>query len=139
MKTSLNPKPVQDDHKTIQSLGMPWEKEYGYAQAVRHRDTVWISGQLGHNKEGMLLVGMQDQMRQAYANLATLLEGFGMKPADIMEEVLYVTDMATAFEARKILGYEFYPDPMRVASTIVVISGLALPGQLVEIKAVAQL
>jgi len=130
---------MQKDNKKIQALGMPWEKEYGYAQAVMHKDTVWVSGQLGHDENGTLLTGMENQMRQTYDNISKLLKGFNMNSENIMEEVIYVTDMATAFEARKKLGYEFYPDPMRVASTIVLINGLALPGQLIEIKVVAQL
>ena len=127
-----------NDNKKIQALGMPWEKEYGYAQAVQYKDMVWISGQLGHDENGILLTGMEDQMRQTYANITKLLKGFDMTQENIVEEVIYVTDMATAFEARKKIGYEFYPDPMRVASTIVVINGLALPGQLIEIKITAR-
>lgn len=129
---------MKNDDKKIAALGMPWEKEYGYAQAVKHRDTVWVSGQLGHDERGALHEGMENQMRQTYANIGNLLKGFDMGAESIMEEVLYVTEMATAFEARKKLGYEFYPDPMAVASTIVVVNGLALPGQLIEIKVVAQ-
>jgi hypothetical protein len=29
-------------NKEIKSLGMPWEKEYGYAQAVKVGDTVYL-------------------------------------------------------------------------------------------------
>lgn len=46
-------------------------------------------------------------------------------------------DMATAFEARKKFKTEFYDNPKTVASTMVGVSGLALPGQLVEIKIIA--
>ncbi|MFT3796155.1 RidA family protein [Flavobacterium sp.] len=127
-----------NEKKKIQALHMPWEKEYGYAQAVQHKNTVWVSGQLGHDDNGQLLSGMENQMRQTYANIGKLLKGFDLKPDDVVEEVIYVTDMASAFEARKIVGYEFYPDPMRIASTIVVVGGLALPGQLIEIKTVAR-
>jgi enamine deaminase RidA (YjgF/YER057c/UK114 family) len=56
---------------------------------------------------------------------------------DVVEEVLYVTDMAAAFEVRKKIGPQSYADPKRVASTIVEISRLAIPGQLVEIKVIA--
>ncbi|GEC77809.1 Rid family hydrolase [Flavobacterium aquatile] len=127
-----------NDTKKYQALNMPWEKEYGYAQAVQHKDFVWISGQLGHDDKGSLLEGMENQMRQTYANIGKLLKGFNMNPDDIVEEVIYVIDMASAFECRKKLGYKFYPDPMRIASTIVVVTGLALPGQLIEIKIVAR-
>lgn len=127
-----------NDKKKTQAFHMPWEQEYGYAQAVRHKNTVWISGQLGHDESGALRSGMEPQMEQAYANIGKLLKGFDMKPDDVVEEVIYVTDMASAFHARKKCGYDFYPDPKRIASTIVVVGGLALPGQLVEIKIVAR-
>ena len=117
---------------------MSWEEEYGYVQAVKNGDTVWISGQLGHNNEGVLAEGMDNQVSQTYANIGQLLKGFDMKPDDVVEEVIYVTDMPSAFESRKKFGAVFYPDPKRIASTIVTVSGLALPGQLVEIKIVAK-
>ena len=36
-------------------LGMPWEQSYGYAQAVRVGDTIWVSGQLSHDNEGNIV------------------------------------------------------------------------------------
>ncbi|MHC0447615.1 Rid family hydrolase [Flavobacterium sp. 3-218] len=124
--------------KELGTLNMPWEKEYGYAQAVKNGDTLWISGQLGHDKEGNLAVGMEDQFEKTYENIKILLDHFGMNADDIVEEVIYVTDMASAFQARKKMGIAFYPDPQRVASSIVQVSGLALPGQMVEIKIIAK-
>jgi enamine deaminase RidA (YjgF/YER057c/UK114 family) len=120
-----------------QSLGMPWEEEYGYAQAVKRGNTVWISGQLGHDDQGRLVSGMEAQMRQAYRNIKELLGRFGMSMDNIVEEVIYVLDTPSGFAARKLLGREFYVNPMLVASTLVQITGLALPGQVVEIKIMA--
>ncbi|GAA3754900.1 Rid family hydrolase [Flavobacterium ginsengiterrae] len=125
--------------KELGTLQMPWEKEYGYAQAVKNGDTLWISGQLGHDKEGKLAEGMENQFAQTYENIKFLLNSFAMREDDVVEEVIYVTDMASAFQARKKLGKSFYPDPQRVASSIVEVSGLALPGQMVEIKIVAKI
>jgi enamine deaminase RidA (YjgF/YER057c/UK114 family) len=124
--------------KETQSLGMPWEREYGYAQAVRAGKTVWLSGQLGHDGKGVLADGMEAQMRQTYANVKKLLKAYGMTMADVVEEVVYVLDMQEAFAARKKLGRKVYPDPMQVASTLIGVVALALPGQLVEIKIVAR-
>lgn len=126
------------NEKETQSLGMPWEAEYGYAQAVRVGDMAWLSGQLGHDDTGTLAEGIEAQMRQAYANAQKLLEAYGMAMDDVVEEVVYVLDMKAGFLARKKLGREVYPDPMRVASTIIGVVGLAIPGQLVEIKIVAR-
>jgi len=122
---------------TTQTLNMPWEEEYGYAQGVKKGNTVWISGQLGHNEKGVLAVGMEEQLKQTYRNAKKLLEGFGMSLDNVVEEVLYVLDMKTAFEARKTFGRQFYPNCKQVASTIAVVSGLAIANQLIEIKFVA--
>ena len=129
---------MESMEKETQSLGMPWETEYGYAQAVRAGNTVYLSGQLGHDDKGELAEGMEAQMRQTYANAIKLLNGYGMTMADVVEEVVYVLDTQAAFLARKKLGREVYPDPMQVASTLIGVVGLAIPGQLVEIKIVAQ-
>lgn len=126
-----------NNNKQAQTLNMPWEDIYGYAQAVKKGNAVWISGQLGHNEKGELAVGMQEQMKQSYKNAGQLLAACGMNPDDVVEEVLYVMDMKTAFEARALLGRQFYKNCNAVASTIVVVSGLALPDQLIEVKMVA--
>ncbi|WP_027374161.1 Rid family hydrolase [Chryseobacterium sp. UNC8MFCol] len=125
------------ENKTAEGLGMPWEDIYGYAQAVKKGNTVWISGQLGHNKNGELAEGMEEQMKQTYANIKELLSRYNMTMENVVEEVIYAMDMTTAFEARKNFKTEFYDYPKSVASTMVGVSGLALPGQLVEIKIVA--
>ena len=36
-------------NKETKSLGMPWEKEYGYSQAVKVGDTIYLSGQISHD------------------------------------------------------------------------------------------
>lgn len=77
-------------------------------------------------------------MIHAYANIKKLLTGFDMKMDDVVEEVLYVLDMPAAFEARKKYGKEFYPVPDRIPSTLIVVNGLALVGQVIEIKIVAK-
>jgi len=125
-------------NKEFKTFNMSWEAEYGYVQAVKNGDTVWISGQLGHNEQGVLAEGMENQMDQTYANIGSLLQGFEMTPDDVVEEVIYATDIASAFEFRKKFGALFYPDPKRIASTIVEVSNLVLPGELVEIKIVAK-
>ena len=87
--------------KESKSLGMPWEKEYGYSQAVKVGDTIYISGQVSHDDEGKI-VGrgdMEAQMRQAYANIQEMLKKYGATMDNVIDEVLFVTDMNTAFAA----------------------------------------
>ena len=76
--------------KDLKGSGMPWEEQYGYAQAVKVDDTNYVSGQLSHDDRGNMVgaapvddsgrirdySNMEAQMRQTYANakksLATL-------------------------------------------------------------------
>ena len=39
-------------NKETKSFGMPWEKEYGYAQAVKIGVTIYVSGQVSHDDNG---------------------------------------------------------------------------------------
>jgi enamine deaminase RidA (YjgF/YER057c/UK114 family) len=129
--------------KEVIGFGMPWEDVYGYAQAVKVDDTIYVSGQLSHDAEGNMVGAtppdMEAQMRQTYANAKKILAKFGATLDDVVEEVIYVTDMDTAFAAAGPVRKEAYGSPRpAVASTILVTSRLALAAQLVEIKFVAK-
>ncbi|MBW8684719.1 Rid family hydrolase [Chitinophaga rhizophila] len=128
---------MPQQNKKAEGFGMPWEDIYGYAQAIKKGNTVWISGQLGHNENGEIPEGMDAQMKQTYANIKELLSRFGMTMDNVVEEVIYTMNMSSAFEARKNFKTVYYTDPKLVASTMVGVTGLALPGQLVEIKIIA--
>lgn len=127
--------------KESKSLGMPWEKEYGYSQAVKVGDTIYISGQVSHDDEGKI-VGrgdMETQMRQAYTNVKKMLEQYGATMDNVVDEVLFVTDMDTAFAAAVKCRQEVFSGQPVVASTIVQIQRLAFPEIMIEIKCVAKL
>lgn len=139
--------------KDAKGFGVPWEDDYGYAQAVQVGDEIFISGQLSHDEEGNFVgpapldddgrildhSNMEIQMRQTYANAKKILERYGATLDNVVEEVLYVTDMDAAFAAAGPVRKEAYgsekPD---VASTILVTPRLALPQQLIEIKFIAR-
>ena len=126
--------------KEAKSLGMSWEKEYGYSQAVKVGDTIYLSGQVSHDDEGSIvgLGDMEVQMRQAYANVEKVLLQYGATIDNIVDEVLFVTDMDAAFAARvKCRQVVFSGNPV-VASTIVQIQRLAFPELMVEIRCVAK-
>jgi enamine deaminase RidA (YjgF/YER057c/UK114 family) len=42
-------------NKETMSLGMPWEKEYSYSQAVKVGDTIYVSGQVAHDDNGKIV------------------------------------------------------------------------------------
>ncbi len=139
MSTAPTPRPVAI-RKEVKSLGMPWEKEYGYAQGVKIGETIYLSGQVSHDDKGNVVgVGnMEAQMRQAYANVKKMLAQYGATMDNIVEEVLFVTDMDAAMAARGKLKQEVYSGQPDVASTIVQIQRLALPDFMIEIKCIAR-
>jgi 2-iminobutanoate/2-iminopropanoate deaminase len=127
-------------NKETKSLGMPWEKEYGYAQAVKVGDTIYVSGQVSHDDKGDI-VGrgdMEVQMRQAYANIQNVLAQYGVTMENMVDETLFVTDMDAAFAAAVKCRQDVFSGTPVVASTIVQIQRLAFPELMIEIRCVAK-
>jgi 2-iminobutanoate/2-iminopropanoate deaminase len=127
-------------NKETKSLGMPWEKEYGYAQAVKVGDTIYVSGQVSHDDKGDI-VGrgdMEVQMRQAYANIQNVLAQYGVTMENMVDETLFVTDMDAAFAAAVKCRQDVFSGSPVVASTIVQIQRLAFPELMIEIRCVAK-
>jgi len=70
----------------VTGFGMPWEKDFNYSQGLKVGDTIYLSGQINHDADGNL-VGIGDleaQIRQAYANVATVLEHYGATLANVL-------------------------------------------------------
>jgi 2-iminobutanoate/2-iminopropanoate deaminase len=126
--------------KEAKSLGMPWEKEYGYSQAVKVENTIYVSGQVGHDDKGNIQGqgNMEIQMRQAYANIKKVLAQYGATMDNVVDEVLFVTDMDAAFSARIKCKQEVFSGNPVLASTIVQIQRLAFPELLVEIRCICK-
>jgi enamine deaminase RidA (YjgF/YER057c/UK114 family) len=135
--------------KKVENFGVPWEKVYGYGQAVRVGDVIYVSGQLSHDEtgkligpapidsEGRILDGsnMELQMRTTYANAAKLLERFGATLDNVVEETIYAVDFGAAFAvAGKVRKAAYGNEQPHCASTIVGTTRLAFPEQLVEIS-----
>jgi enamine deaminase RidA (YjgF/YER057c/UK114 family) len=145
---------MRTNRKQTAHFGVPWEKTYGYAQAVRMGNTIYVAGQLSHDENGNFIApaaldgpgGRQDslkmelQMRTTYANAAKILARFGAGLDDVVEEVIYVTDMDSAFAVAGTVRKAAYgTDAPQCVSTIAQVTRLALPQQLVEISFTAVL
>ena len=123
-------------NKEAKYFRMPWEKKYGYSQPVKVDNTIYVSGQVGHDDKGNVVGqgNMEVQMRQAYANIKEVLAQYGATLDNIVDEVLFVTDMDAAFAARVKCKQEVFSDNPVLASTIVQIQRLAFPQIMVEIR-----
>lgn len=140
--------------KNVKGFGMSWEDQFGYVQALQVDDTIYVSGQLSHDEQGNVVgaaplddsgnirdhSNMETQMRQTYANAKKILSEFGATLDNVVEEVIYVTDMDKAMEVAGPVRKDAYrSEKPAVASTILVTPRLAFPTQLIEIKFVAKL
>jgi reactive intermediate/imine deaminase len=110
-----------------------------YSHVVRAGDTLYVSGQVAKDRDNNF-VGVSDpeaQCRQAFANLAAVLEEAGSSLEHIVKLTIYLTDAAFIDTFRAVRN-ELLNRPMP-ASTLVIVSGLAAPELLVEIEAIAVL
>ncbi len=128
-------------NKEAKNFGMPWEEEYGYSQSVKVGDTIYMSGQVSHDETGKIVGhgNMEAQMRQAYTNIQKVLSQYGATMNNIVDEILFVTDMDAAFSAASNCRKEVFSGTPVVASTIVQIQRLAFPDLLIEIRCVARI
>jgi enamine deaminase RidA (YjgF/YER057c/UK114 family) len=129
-------------------FGVPAEDEYGYAQAIKVGDTIYISGQLANDGDGNLIApapldgtgcptdfsAMADQMRVTYANAAKVLAHFGATLDHVVEETLYVLDVDAAFAvAGKVRKEAYNTAQPQCASNLIGVPRLAFPEQIIEI------
>lgn len=128
--------------------GVPWEEIYGYPQARKVGNEIYISGQFNHDENGNLVApapldgdgkpsdfsAMGEQMRVSYDNIAKLLALYGATLQDVVEETLFVLDMDAAFavvgDVRKKAFGLAHP---QCASNIIGVPRLAQRAQLIEI------
>ncbi|SEH19892.1 reactive intermediate/imine deaminase [Sphingopyxis sp. YR583] len=106
-----------------------------YAQAVLHRDTLYVSGQLGVTKDTPEAdsVPVADQVFFALGNIEAIARVVGAAKEDVIRCTLYVTDVAHWGEVNA--AYASFFGAHRPARSIVP-SGPLHYGALVEIEAV---
>lgn len=106
-----------------------------YSQAVRIDNLVYTAGQPGIDPATGTVAGdtFEAQARQAFVNLAAVLEDAGSRLARVIKVTCFVTDPA-AFATLNTLFAELFPEAPPVRSTPVV----ELPrGLLFSIEAIA--
>jgi enamine deaminase RidA (YjgF/YER057c/UK114 family) len=128
--------------------GIPAEDDYGYAQAIKIGNMIYVSGQLSHDKKGGMISPaaldetgkpadfsmMAEQMRVTYTNAAAILAQFGATLDDVVEETLYVLDVDEAFAVAGTVRKEAYGKARpQCASNLIGVSRLAFREQLIEI------
>ena len=110
------------------------EKAYGYTHAVKIGDYIKISGAVSMDAEGTpTAVGdLEQQMKNAYADLDTVLKHYGCTFDDVIVEDVFTTNMAKFLEVasyRNTIYTKHFP-----TGTWLEVKGLALPEFMIEIE-----
>jgi 2-iminobutanoate/2-iminopropanoate deaminase len=110
-----------------------------YTDAVRAGDLLFVSGIVPLDEDGQL-VGGDDVVAQAAAvfeGLRRVLAAAGAAPPDVVKVTVFLTDVDDRSRINPV-RQAFFGDA-RPASTLVEISGLAVPGAKIEVEAIAVL
>jgi 2-iminobutanoate/2-iminopropanoate deaminase len=110
------------------------EKAYGYTHAVRIGDDIRISGAVSMDDEGnpTAVDDLEQQMKNAYSDLAKVLEHYGCTFDDVIVENVFTTDMPKFLEASSYRN-SIYTKQFPTGSWLEV-KGLALPEFMIEIE-----
>ncbi|MFJ6307843.1 RidA family protein [Streptomyces althioticus] len=116
------------------SYGIPAESDFGYAQAIRSGDLVHVSGQLAFDEAGGFPHpgDFAAQVRRTHSNMDRVLAHYGATRNQIATQTLYVVDLARHAAATAEANLAYFGGH-RPASTVLGVTELTLPGQLVEI------
>ncbi|MFE1034271.1 RidA family protein [Streptomyces sp. NPDC058807] len=113
---------------------VPAESEFGYAQAIKSRDLIHVSGQLSLDRAGEFVHAddFTAQLEQTYANADKILDHFRVTRNQIVSQTLYVVNLRQ-HAAAAAAGNLTYFGEHRPVSTVVGVTELTFPGQVVEI------
>jgi 2-iminobutanoate/2-iminopropanoate deaminase len=112
--------------------------DHGITQGYSVNGNIYISGQFSHDKEG-LFIGEDDiesQTRQTFENLDRVLEGFGVMKSNLAYVEIYLTNPQEHSESVINLFKEYLKNH-RPAGSLLGVTYLAFPEQLIEVSAVA--
>lgn len=108
-----------------------------YTPIVRAGDWLVVSGQVGIANGKLVPGGLEGELRQAFANLARLLEGEGASLHDVTKTTVFLRHLAGDYTKMNEVYVELFGDH-RPARSAIGVAELPL-GALVEVEAWAHL
>lgn len=88
-----------------------------YSQAIRHNDTVYISGQIPLDPAtGELVEGIDAQITQVFENLKAVAEAAGTDLSQALKVTVFLTDLGNFAKVNEVMEQYFaQPYPARAA------------------------
>jgi enamine deaminase RidA (YjgF/YER057c/UK114 family) len=119
------------------STGSPFEQKFGYSRAVRHEDTIYVSGTTGYDYAVMQMPeSVGEQARNALQTIDRALREAGSSIEDTVRVVYYVADAAYIDEVVAAVGPVF--KDIRPAATMLVVK-LIEAAMKIEIEVTARI
>jgi len=113
-----------------------------FAQGTQVGNVLYLSGQVGIDRDGNTSANIADQTKAAYTNMQDTLSQFGADMSNIVDETFFVTDMDELFgNIEDVYGAReaAYGGNPEVSQTVVQVVALVQPELKIEIKCVAHL
>ncbi|MFB7043070.1 MULTISPECIES: RidA family protein [unclassified Streptomyces] len=119
-----------------------WSQEIGFNQGEvvsGHSRTLYVSGQTATNAEGKPEHegDMAAQLALSVDNLEAVLAGAGMTLANLVRLNVYTTDVDLLFPHYGVLAARLGAAGVAPTTTMLGVTRLAIPGQLVELEGTA--
>jgi len=119
------------------STGSPFETKFGYSRAVRHEDTVYVSGTTGYDYASMTMPDdVGTQASNALATIDKALREAGASIADTVRVVYYVGDRSMVDAVVAAVGPVFRD--IRPAASMLIVQMIE-PGMKIEIEVTARI
>lgn len=120
-----------------EGLGQP----SGYRQVVTAKGgrMVFLAGQAGLTADNSMPDSLADQAELTYENIGKALAAVGGTASDVVRVTVYIVGLGEGVDPTPvyIAQGKFFPADAKPAATILGVSGLALPGLLVEVDVIA--
>lgn len=117
------------------NYNVPAESDFGYSQALRSGELIHVSGQLSFDEAGEFLHAgdFAAQLEQTYAKLDKVLDHYVATRNQVVSQILYVVNLRQNAAATAKGNLAYFGDH-RPASTVLGITELTFPGQVIEIS-----
>ncbi|MEV6003731.1 RidA family protein [Streptomyces griseomycini] len=114
---------------------VPAESDFGYSQAIRSGELIHVSGQLSLDETGEFRHAgdFAAQLKQTHANMDKVLDHYGATRNQVVSQTLYVVDLRQHAEATAEGNLAYFGDH-RPTSTVIGVTELTFPGQVIEIS-----
>ncbi|ODT80038.1 MAG: hypothetical protein ABS76_17770 [Pelagibacterium sp. SCN 64-44] len=119
------------------STGSPFEATFGYSRAVRHEDSIYVSGTTGYDYASMTMPeSVGEQAKNALATIDKALKEAGSSIEDTVRVVYYLGDRSYVDEVVAAVGPVFRD--IRPAASMLIVSMIE-EGMKIEIEVTARI